>query len=211
MTAENSEKTKERSNLGAVAQLVEQRTFKQNWPLVHYCENPSKYRKNKGLTHFPPTLANRHKSAEIGHSGYRDTRGRQTATGPTILSGRGSCRGTKTSCQDHETLLPRGLRSDAGKNDANVVGRNASKFKGDVSCPVEQLSWGEAVAFCLRLSTSPAEQSTGAVYRLPTEAEWEYACRAGTTARFGFGDNATGLGQHAWWKAESFSQSPSGS
>jgi formylglycine-generating enzyme required for sulfatase activity len=56
-----------------------------------------------------------------------------------------------------------------------------SNFKGD-DRPVEQVSWYEAVEFCKRLS-----YHTGNTYRLPTEAEWEYACRAGTTTPFHFG------------------------
>ncbi|WP_299491464.1 formylglycine-generating enzyme family protein [Acaryochloris sp. IP29b_bin.137] len=56
-----------------------------------------------------------------------------------------------------------------------------SEFKGDLN-PVEQVSWYDAVEFCDRLS-----QRTGRNYRLPTEAEWEYACRAGTTTPFHFG------------------------
>jgi formylglycine-generating enzyme required for sulfatase activity len=60
-----------------------------------------------------------------------------------------------------------------------------SKFKGD-NRPVEQISWLDAVEFCCRL-----EKATGRPYRLPTEAEWEYACRAGTTTPFHFGDSIT--------------------
>ncbi|MDF5709427.1 MAG: bifunctional serine/threonine-protein kinase/formylglycine-generating enzyme family protein [Nostoc sp. S4] len=62
---------------------------------------------------------------------------------------------------------------------------NPSKFKG-VDRPVENVSWHEAVEFCLRLS-----QKTGRDYRLPSEAEWEYACRAGTTTSFHFGEAIT--------------------
>src|SRR5262249_39922425 len=47
-------------------------------------------------------------------------------------------------------------------------------------CPVENVTWEEAVAFCRKLSELPEEKRLGRVYRLPTEAEWEYACRAGT-------------------------------
>jgi formylglycine-generating enzyme required for sulfatase activity len=61
-----------------------------------------------------------------------------------------------------------------------------SDFKGD-NRPVEQVSWEEAVEFCQRLS-----RETGRDYRLPTEAEWEYACRAGTTTPFYFGRTITG-------------------
>jgi formylglycine-generating enzyme required for sulfatase activity len=57
-----------------------------------------------------------------------------------------------------------------------------SHFKGD-NRPVEQVSWDDATEFCCRLS-----QNTGRTYRLPSEAEWEYACRAGTTTPFHFGE-----------------------
>ncbi|MEH2382762.1 MAG: bifunctional serine/threonine-protein kinase/formylglycine-generating enzyme family protein [Nostoc sp.] len=62
---------------------------------------------------------------------------------------------------------------------------NPSKFKG-LDRPVENVSWYEAVEFCLRLS-----EKTGRDYRLPSEAEWEYACRAGTTTSFHFGETIT--------------------
>jgi hypothetical protein len=57
--------------------------------------------------------------------------------------------------------------------------------------PVDQVSWEDAVAFCKQLSELPAEKTAGLVYRLPTEAEWEYACRAGTTSPFAFGQMLT--------------------
>ncbi|MBD2267894.1 formylglycine-generating enzyme family protein [Anabaena sp. FACHB-1391] len=60
-----------------------------------------------------------------------------------------------------------------------------SNFKGD-NRPVEQVSWEDAVEFCLRLS-----QYTGRTYSLPSEAQWEYACRAGTTTPFHFGKTIT--------------------
>lgn len=60
-----------------------------------------------------------------------------------------------------------------------------SEFKG-ANRPVEQVSWYEAVEYCDRLS-----QHTGKSYRLPSEAEWEYACRAGTTTPFHFGETIT--------------------
>jgi RNA polymerase sigma factor (sigma-70 family) len=53
--------------------------------------------------------------------------------------------------------------------------------------PVECVSWDDALAFCKRLSALPAEKAALRIYRLPTEAEWEYACRAGTTTPFHFG------------------------
>ena len=81
-----------------------------------------------------------------------------------------------------------------------VMGKNPSHFKGVGKRPVETVTWHDAVEFCRRLGALPGEKAAGAVYRLPTEAEWEYACRAGTTGRYSFGNDAAGLGQHAWWK-----------
>ena len=60
-----------------------------------------------------------------------------------------------------------------------------SHFKGDER-PVEEVSWDDAVEFCQRIS-----KQTGKEYRLPSEAEWEYACRAGTTTPYHFGENIT--------------------
>jgi outer membrane protein assembly factor BamB len=81
-----------------------------------------------------------------------------------------------------------------------VMGTNPSAFSravmlkdspAELDCsrfPVDGITWHDAVEFCRRLSDSQAEKRAGRVYRLPTEAEWEYACRAGTTSVFHFGD-----------------------
>lgn len=74
-----------------------------------------------------------------------------------------------------------------------VMNNNPSAHKGD-DRPVEKISWYECEEFCKRLS-----QKVGQAVRLPTEAEWEYACRAGTTTRFSFGDSDAVLGEYAWF------------
>ena len=72
-----------------------------------------------------------------------------------------------------------------------VIGTAPSAFKGDARLPVEQVSWDDGQDFCRKLA-----QRTGRAIRLPTEAEWEYACRAGTTTPFGLGgDDLAGAGQ----------------
>jgi formylglycine-generating enzyme required for sulfatase activity len=79
-----------------------------------------------------------------------------------------------------------------------VMGTNPSYFKNNPQNAVERVSWNDAQAFCQKLS-----QITGKTYRLPTEAEWEYACRAGTTTRFYFGDDANQLGDYVWYNGNS--------
>jgi formylglycine-generating enzyme required for sulfatase activity len=83
-----------------------------------------------------------------------------------------------------------------------VMGKNPSVFQGEMllknkklvetmepgvvghNHPVDHVTWDDAVEFCTRLSEMPEEKMSGHVYRLPTEAEWEYACRAGTASAY---------------------------
>lgn len=90
-----------------------------------------------------------------------------------------------------------------------VMGRNPSHFKGDIvdglnaDLPVEQVSWEAAVEFCKKLSDLPEERKAGRVYRLPTEAQWEYACRAGSRTAYSFGESSELLGDYAWFNKNS--------
>jgi DNA polymerase len=86
-----------------------------------------------------------------------------------------------------------------------VMGWNPSRFKS-ASKPVEQVSWLDAIEFCRKLSALTEEKAAGREYRLPTEAEWEYACRAGSTTKFSFGDDESQLGKHAWFEKNSGEQ-----
>ncbi len=99
-----------------------------------------------------------------------------------------------------------------------VMGNNPSHFKSRQYCqsdyismkgadlcpnnPVEQVSWDDAQAFIARLN----QGNDGYTYRLPTEAEWEYAARAGTQTAYNFGDDPTQLDAHAWYSNNSGSQ-----
>jgi len=75
-----------------------------------------------------------------------------------------------------------------------VTGSNRSRAAKDPNCPADSIGEGDAVAFCAK-----ASEKTGLTVRLPTEAEWEYSCRAGTTTRYIFGDDASKLGDYAWF------------
>lgn len=100
--------------------------------------------------------------------------------------------------------------SISGEGREQVAGKDTSNL------PVERVNWDEALDFCSRLSQSESlvspkvelragelSLSAGDGYRLPTEAEWEYACRAGTTSRFWTGENAQSLDQAGWYAANS--------
>jgi formylglycine-generating enzyme required for sulfatase activity len=89
-----------------------------------------------------------------------------------------------------------------------VMGRNPSGLKGDLKRPVEQVSWDDAVAYCAALTQQ--ERTAGriainSVFRLPTEAEWDYGCRAWTSTRFSYGDDPgyTNLTNYAWYDGNS--------
>src|SRR5262249_40352939 len=76
-----------------------------------------------------------------------------------------------------------------------IMGTNPSRVKGDPSLPVETVSWDDAHGFIRQLNA----REGGAKYRLPTEAEWEYAARAGTTTVYSFGDDPRQLEEYAWF------------
>jgi formylglycine-generating enzyme required for sulfatase activity len=80
-----------------------------------------------------------------------------------------------------------------------IMGKNPSKHpKGGEFQPVENVSWTDAELFCTRLSHRAEESGHHRTYRLPTEAEWEYACRAGSTNLFSFGADPALGDTHAW-------------
>ena len=76
-----------------------------------------------------------------------------------------------------------------------VMGNNPSRFAGDPNRPVEEVSWDDAQEFIQKLNAREPDQ----LYRLPSEAEWEYAARAGSTTVYSFGDDSAMLGDYAWY------------
>jgi len=79
-----------------------------------------------------------------------------------------------------------------------VMGDNPSRFKGAKN-PVDMVSWDD----CQKFVTKLKDRERGQTFRLPTEAEWEYACQAGSTTDYCYGDNADKLGDYAWFKGNS--------
>ena len=79
-----------------------------------------------------------------------------------------------------------------------VMGNNPSHFKG-LKNPLENASWEDCQVFVRKLG----EKMPGQTFRLPTEAEWEYACRAGSTTRWCYGDAEAGLGEYGWYDRNS--------
>ncbi len=107
----------------------------------------------------------------------------------------------------HEVRISKGFwmgQTEVTKGQYESV-MNAQPWSGkvnvraDPNSPAVYVSWDDAEEFCRKLS-----QQEGSTYRLPTEAEWEYACRAGTTTRFSFGDSDSSLGDYAWYASNAF-------
>ena len=104
---------------------------------------------------------------------------------------------------------------------SKVMGKHPSRFQGETLAkrqhptghlgkkvdssnhPVDQISWKDAVDFCRRLSSMPSEKAAGRVYRLPTEAEWAYACRAGSTTTYHHCAAESALASCGWYGANS--------
>jgi formylglycine-generating enzyme required for sulfatase activity len=91
-----------------------------------------------------------------------------------------------------------------------VMGKNPARWKGPRNS-VEMVDWNEANEFCKKVTDLLHKRKlikADELVRLPSEAEWEYACRAGTTTQYYFGDSADDLGAYAWYKKNSKGEDP---
>jgi formylglycine-generating enzyme required for sulfatase activity len=126
----------------------------------------------------------------------------------------GSAEGPANEKPVHKVTFPRPFR--LAKYEVTqelyelITGKDPSKWKGPRNS-VELVSWDEANDFCQKATAELRKQKLiGAedVVRLPSEAEWEYACRAGTKTRYSFGDKADDLGEHGWFNGNAKGNDP---
>ena len=134
-------------------------------------------------------------------------------------------KGSEDDERRHEVTISRdyhlGMHEVTQAQYTKIMGKNPSHFQGDAVAerhpetnrvvkevdsanhPVEEVSWEDAVEFCQRLSALPEEKKAGRVYRLPSEAEWEYACRAGSQMAYSFGSDEKSLVNFGWYDSNS--------
>ena len=134
-------------------------------------------------------------------TGYTNSIGMELAYIPAGIFSMGSPdteRGHQADENLHEVTISRSFRMSTKEVTQaqwlKIMPNNRSNFHGE-HLPVEKVSWREAVAFCEKLS-----ELEGHKYRLPTEAEWEYACRAGAEGPFSGGESLDSLG---WYQRNS--------
>lgn len=110
----------------------------------------------------------------------------------------------------HSVTIPHGFWMDrhevTQEQFAKLMHSTPSSTDFTANLPVNRITWHEANEYCERLTKAEQQRDTlplGYVYRLPTEAEWEYACRAGTETAYSYGDETKSLSQHGWWAGNS--------
>jgi len=110
----------------------------------------------------------------------------------------------------HDVTIPHGFWMDqhevTQEQFEKLMQSNPSSTLHTTNLPVNRITWQEANDYCERLTKAERRSGTlplGYVYRLPTEAEWEYACRAGTETAYSYGDYTDDLSQYGWWAGNS--------
>jgi len=103
-----------------------------------------------------------------------------------------------TFVEDTKTHYPEWLEKNNEYNLETGIDKHYEDINQNAKAPIVGISWEDAVAYCGWLS-----EKTNHNYRLPTEAEWEYACRAGTTTKWSFGDDENELDKYAWYNSNS--------
>ena len=146
---------------------------------------------------LPPSLSN-----SIGMVFNRIPSGTYLMGSPVSEPGRGSDEDQIT--QDIPVEFAMGKHQVTQKQYFDVMGARPSHFSFD-GFPVEKVSFEDALTFCSRLNAIPAELEAGRTYRLPYENEWEYACRAGTTTAYSFGNDPLDLDANGWYVLNSLS------
>ena len=106
-----------------------------------------------------------------------------------------------TFVEDTNSHVPEWLEEDSDYNINTGTDDHYQNINQDKKAPIVGISWYDAVAFCEWLS-----KKSGQNYRLPTEKEWEYACRAGTKTKWSFGDDEEELSKYAWYNENSYGQ-----
>jgi formylglycine-generating enzyme required for sulfatase activity len=138
----------------------------------------------------------------LSHPPVRNSIGMELKLIPAGTFLMGSANGSSDEQPVHEVTITKpyylGVTEVTNGQWQAVMGDVPSRWK-NADLPVENVSWADAATFCSRLSGLAAERQAGRVYRLPTEAEWEYARRAGTTTEYSFGDDDSLLGDFAWF------------
>ncbi|MBT7216536.1 MAG: SUMF1/EgtB/PvdO family nonheme iron enzyme [Verrucomicrobia bacterium] len=155
-------------------------------------------------------------SAGAGQNEIANTIGaRMVRIGPGSLM-RGSTTGPGDERPVHRVKLSKGfymgVTEVTQEQWESVMPDNPSRFRG-ADRPVENVVMADCVEFCKLLTQKERAEGKlpeGAEYRLPTEAEWEYACRAGSEEKFGFGDSDTDLADYAWFSKNSVRTQPVG-
>jgi formylglycine-generating enzyme required for sulfatase activity len=150
-----------------------------------------------------PTVRKERQAGEVVANGL----GMQFAWCPpgSFLMGRPAGeKGDRDEIPQHRVTLTQGfylgIRPVTQAQWQAVMGSNPSHFKGD-NRPVENVSWEDCQEFCRKLGAKEGKR-----YRLPTEAEWEYACRAGTTSEYHTGNREEALKRAGWYGSNSGSQ-----